>query len=217
MPMRWIMRITLFAIAAVCGVTTHLSAQNTQYGQNKPKDFSCETQRLTGERADYYQCPEAEHTVRYLALEIVERDIRELADSFGVTLPRRLQYHFYPGRNQFKATNLTWSILPDGVGGFTEAENESNPKYNSNRLVFPFEGDYAKFSHVTRHEIVHRFQTELAYKNGIGLQEFPLWWIGQASIISKLLSLLCGISVHIASVTKGMNGCKTLSCNVSIS
>ena len=191
-----IVRNTIFSSFVYAVVLLGLSAsaaygQYTTFGRNKPKYFPCAVERLSGPSVDYYFCPEAERTARYLALPATEKNVRELSEIFGVSLRRRGQFHFYPGRNQFKGTNLYPGLIPDGLQGFTETESAIDPAGGEDRLGFPFEGDYFLFAHVTRHEMVHRFQIEIAQKNKValmapnGAQLFPLWWIeGQAEYLS---------------------------------
>lgn len=84
----------------------------------------------------------------------------------------------------FEQTNVIPSIIPEGVGGFTEALK--------NRIVVPFTGSYREYRHVLHHELVHAFQFGILNDNfGSALfrtnaMQLPLWFAeGLAEYLSS--------------------------------
>jgi Tol biopolymer transport system component len=84
----------------------------------------------------------------------------------------------------FEQTNVILDIIPEGVGGFTE--------FFKNRIVIPYSGSYAEYSHVLHHELVHAFQFAILFDN-IGNSlirsaavQLPLWFTeGSAEYLSS--------------------------------
>jgi hypothetical protein len=56
----------------------------------------------------------------------------------------------FASHQHFEQTNIVPFFLPEGVAGFTE--------FLKGRVALPFNGSYADFRHVIRHELVHVFQ-----------------------------------------------------------
>jgi hypothetical protein len=78
----------------------------------------------------------------------------------------------YQSHNDFSNTNLSQSLIPESVGGFTE--------FYKNRVVIPFQGDWEAYRHVIHHELNHAFQLKMFYGESIlaGAIRFPipLWF-----------------------------------------
>jgi Tol biopolymer transport system component len=90
-------------------------------------------------------------------------------------LGKRVPCIIYQSHNEFQQTNVTNSLLEEGVGGFTESFK--------NRMVMPFTGSYEDFRHVLHHELTHAVTFDMLYGNGIGsllsrrtLFRLPLWF-----------------------------------------
>ncbi|MFA7329700.1 MAG: BamA/TamA family outer membrane protein [Candidatus Delongbacteria bacterium] len=74
----------------------------------------------------------------------------------------------YQSHNDFSNTNLTGSVVPESVGGFTE--------FYKNRVVVPFQGSWEDYRHVIHHELNHAFQLAMFYGENVlqGAIRFPL-------------------------------------------
>ena len=79
-------------------------------------------------------------------------------DSFDF-LSRKLSYVpkeripmvVFASHQHFEQTNIVPFFIPEGVAGFTE--------FLKGRVALPFNGSYADFRRVIRHELVHVFQS----------------------------------------------------------
>jgi hypothetical protein len=112
---------------------------------------------------------------------IMEDEYRTLSDLFGFTHKDRLPLLLYANPYLFQQTNVISSLLPEGVGGFTE--------YLKNRIVVPFNGSYHELDHVLRHELVHGFHFGIMRENqgmfSSGLY-IPAWFAeGSAEFLSS--------------------------------
>jgi len=83
----------------------------------------------------------------------------------------------YQSHNDFSSTNLTYGVVPESVGGFTE--------FYRNRVVVPFQGDWEAYRHVIHHELNHAFQLAMFYGDRVlaGVIRFPLplWFVEGSS------------------------------------
>lgn len=108
------------------------------------------------------------------AARIAEEFYQQLSTDLGMNLEGRIPVIIYNSPNEFMETNVLTEIIEEGVGGFAELFK--------NRVVVPFDGSYARFRRVLRHEITHIFEFELFYRPRLAsilslVAEFqiPLW------------------------------------------
>jgi len=107
-----------------------------------------------------------------------------LARDFGYKSKKKVPLLIYSSPTLFEQTNVTPSIIPEGVGGFTESLK--------NRIVVPFTGAFDDYRHVLHHELVHAFQFSILMDqfggsifSGGGIQ-MPLWFAeGSAEFLSS--------------------------------
>ncbi|MBU0983146.1 MAG: hypothetical protein KKA42_04700, partial [candidate division Zixibacteria bacterium] len=105
---------------------------------------------------------------------VMESSYVEISHELNYKLQRRVPVFVYNSHNDFQQTNIISSLLPEGVGGFTEVFK--------NRVVIPFDGSYEDFRHVLHHELTHAMTYDLLFGNNvsslISRQRFfnmPLW------------------------------------------
>ncbi len=148
---------------------------NAQYyfGQNKIQYTDFDWQVLTTEHYNVYFYPE-EKDIAEAAAYLAEESYTFLQEKFNHTIENRVPIIIYSSPVFFEQTNVIPGILPENVAGFTE--------YFKQRVVVPFNGSYADFAHVVRHELVHVFTMQkLAYvtkmhrKNNVATP--PLWFM----------------------------------------
>ncbi len=122
-------------------------------------------------RFDVYFTPGLDALARDAARQ-AEAVYPRLAALTGHALERRVPLLLYPGPGALAATNAV--SLPEdveGLGGLTERRR--------NRVLIPFSGDRAEFSHVLVHELTHALLndrlTSRALLRPTRDREMPLW------------------------------------------
>jgi len=178
--------LTSAAVAAVI-VAALLSgggASAGQFGRNKVQYRSFEWKIVHTEHFDIYfyeGCEDLADAAGVLA-EAANADYERVLDHRLTTV---IPVIVYASHNEFQQTNVSYSHIGEGVGGFTELFK--------NRVVVPFTGSYDDFRHVLYHELVHVFMFDVVYG---GLVEsvvrkaytnpVPLWFTeGLAEYVSQ--------------------------------
>jgi hypothetical protein len=125
------------------------AAQYSTFGKNKIhyEDFDWET--LSSDHVDLYYYPD-ERELALIALAYAEESFDELSRKFSYVPKERVPMVVFASHQHFEQTNIVPFFLPEGVAGFTE--------FLKGRVALPFNGSYADFRHVIRHELVHVFQ-----------------------------------------------------------
>jgi Tol biopolymer transport system component len=145
-----------------------------QFGQNKVNYKMHEWYFIQTKHFDVYYYKGSENIAEYAA-HSAETALASINSEFNYKLGNRISLLVYASHNDFQETNTTDEYLSKGIGGFTEPFK--------NRVVVPFEGDYAKFDHVIHHELVHAVMQDMLYggsiqniiSRNINLQ-IPLWF-----------------------------------------
>jgi hypothetical protein len=159
----------------------HGSKAQFYFGKNKVQytDFDWQVME-TGHFRIYYYSEEEE--LAQVAAYVAEASYPVMAAKFKHEVYRKIPLIIYSSPNYFTQTNVTWSLLPESVAGFTE--------YLKGRVVVPFHGSYYDFAHVIRHELVHVFQYSkldlvMYFTHQQRMAVPPLWFIeGQAELWS---------------------------------
>ena len=169
------MNSRLIATSVILLLAIFSISANAQYyfGQNKIQYTDFDWQVLTTEHFNIYFYPE-EKEIAEAAAFLAEESYIYLQEKFNHTIENRVPFIVYSSPVFFEQTNVIPGILPENVAGFTE--------YFKQRVVIPFNGSYADFAHVVRHELVHVFTMQkLAYvakmhrKNNVATP--PLWFM----------------------------------------
>ncbi len=105
---------------------------------------------------------------------VLEDGYAMLSEDLGIEIDFTIPVILYNSPNDFAQTNITMSLIEEGVGGFTEILK--------NRMVVPYTGDYEEFRHVLVHELTHVFQFAVFFPSrmeaifsGDILYSIPLW------------------------------------------
>jgi hypothetical protein len=125
------------------------AAQYSTFGKNKIQyeDFNWEV--LSSDHVDLYYYPD-ERELALIAISYAEESFDALSQKFSYVPRDRIPMVVYASHQHFEQTNIVPFFLPEGVAGFTE--------FLKGRVALPFNGSYADFRHVIRHELVHVFQ-----------------------------------------------------------
>jgi Tol biopolymer transport system component len=104
---------------------------------------------------------------------VLEKAYNEYVSTLGISIESKIPVIIYNSPKHFSETNVIPDVIEEGIGGFTEIFKT--------RVVVPFNGSYADFKHVLRHELVHVFQYAMMRKGkrstleGVLTSQVPLW------------------------------------------
>lgn len=152
------------------------------FGQNKVQYKEFNWKFIRSQHFDIYFYQGGKEIAEFAADE-VEKSYDKIVKAFKWKLSRRGILIIYNSHNEFQQTNVVQSYMPEGVGGVTELFK--------NRVVVPFEGDYAGFRHVIGHELVHAVMNDMLYGGNIQAlvtsraTQVPIWFAeGLAEFLS---------------------------------
>lgn len=155
-------------------ISAWATAQDGLFGKNKVQYTKFNYYFIQSDHFDIYFTDGGEYLADFTAA-IAETAYTRISKSFRYQIVNRVPIIVYNSHNDFQQTNVVSEYLDEGIGGVTELFK--------NRVVIPFEGDYKKFRHVIRHELVHAVINDMFYggsiqsiiANNITLQ-LPLWF-----------------------------------------
>lgn len=126
-----------------------------QFGKNKVQYQTFDWKYIESEHFDIYFYDGEQYLAEFVAVE-AERALASIMSTLShYTMNKRTPIVVYNTHNEFQQTNVINQFMPEGVGGVTELFK--------NRVVLPFQGDFAQFRHVTHHELVHAVMNDLFY------------------------------------------------------
>lgn len=150
-----------------------VQAQETRFGKNKVRYKNFDWSYIQTRHFDIYFYENGYETAKFAA-SVLESAYDEIAGELSYLIQKRIPVFAYNSQNDFQQTNITTSILPEGVGGFTEMFK--------NRVVNPFFGSYEDFRHVLHHELTHAITFDMLYGGSVSslmsrqrLFSMPLW------------------------------------------
>ncbi len=175
--------VALSVLLVVCAATL-LPAQERAFGKNKVTYKKFDWKFIQTRHFDIYYYEDAYSTAKFAA-DVMEDAYVEISRELEYKLQRRVPVFVYNSQNDFQQTNITPELLPEGVGGFTEAFK--------NRIVIPFTGSYEEFRHVLHHELTHAVVYDILFGNSFAsllsrnrLFDLPLWYAeGYAEFSSR--------------------------------
>jgi len=151
-----------------------VSAQETYFGKNKVRYKDFDWSFIQTRHFDIYFYEDAYETAKF-ASTVMESAYVEISNELDYKIQHRVPVFVYNSHNDFQQTNITPGLLPEQVGGFTEAFK--------NRIVIPFTGSYEDFRHVLHHELTHAVVYDLIYGHALSslisrrrLFVLPLWY-----------------------------------------
>jgi Tol biopolymer transport system component len=164
--------LSLVLIVLVCA--PGVLAQQGGFGKNKVQYRDFDWKYISSDHFDVYFYDEG-YDLAVFAITALESAYVEVSHELNHHLGKRVPCIIYQSHNEFQQTNVTNSLLEEGVGGFTESFK--------NRMVMPFTGSYEEFRHVLHHELTHAVTFDMLYGDGIGsllsrrtLFRLPLWF-----------------------------------------
>jgi hypothetical protein len=165
--------VLALAVAALVALTAPARGQDENFGKNKVQYKKFNWSFLQSDHFDVY-FSDGGYPLAQFAATAAESAYVSVAKLFRYQIVNRVPIVIYNSHNDFQQTNVISEYMEEGIGGVTELFK--------NRVVDPFEGDYASFRHVIHHELVHAVINDMFYggsiqsilSNNITLQ-LPLW------------------------------------------
>jgi hypothetical protein len=119
----------------------------------------------------FYFYPSEEWAARF-TIPRIDDQVARLVERFGEPTRERFSYLLFTSLEEFRQANIFF--VEEGVRGITSTEEAT--------MVVPYTGDPSEFDHVSLHEMVHQFQTQIARRRAGGdslkaLAAIPLWFI----------------------------------------
>jgi hypothetical protein len=145
-------RALIPAVLAVCVVTT--AAQSQYFGRNKIQYKDHEWEVLSTPHFDIHFYKGSESFATRAGL-VLEDGYDMLSYKLKEVLPWRVPVILYSSHNDFLQTNVTTSMLSEGVQAFAEPSRR--------RIVLPFTSSFKEFSHTAIHELAHVFTFYIVY------------------------------------------------------
>ena len=169
------------------------------FGKNKIQYEKFNWRFIQSKHFDVYFYDGGYDIARFTA-EIAESAYVKVKSDFAYELSDRVIIIIYNSHNHFQQTNVTYSYLEEGIGGFTELFK--------NRVVVPYEGSYEQFRHVIHHELVHAVMNDMLYGGSIqslvsgSVTQVPLWFAeGLAEYCSQRWNTQLDMVVRDATLT----------------
>jgi len=143
-----------------------------QFGKNKVQYKNFVWKYIQSPHFDVYYNEGNKEIAEFTAMS-AEKALQSIQQTLNYKLTQRVSIVAYESHNDFQQTNVVNVFLPEGVGGVTELFK--------NRVVVPFQGNYAVYDHVIHHELVHSVLNDMFYggtfQTAISTDAFmiPLW------------------------------------------
>ncbi len=167
-------KIFILAAVLLACLAGSLLGQETSFGKNKVQYKNFEWFYIQTRHFDIHYYENAYPTAKFTAA-VLESAYVEISKELNYHIQRRVPVFLYNSHSDFQQTNIYPALIPEGVGGFTEAFK--------NRIVIPFTGSYEDLRHVLHHELTHAVVYDLVYGNLLGaiisrqrLFDVPLWF-----------------------------------------
>ncbi|HWI16212.1 MAG TPA: BamA/TamA family outer membrane protein [Vicinamibacterales bacterium] len=168
--------IRTFVVSLLLALLYSAGASAQHFGRNKVEYVDFDFRILATEHFDVYYYAREERAAR-IAAQLAERWYARFSTLLNHQFVTRQPLVLYGSQAEFAQTNVISGLLPDSVGGVTDAARR--------RITMPFAPTMAETNRVLGHEIVHAFQFDIARRIG-GDTGQPLWFIeGMAEYLSR--------------------------------
>lgn len=168
--------IRTFVVSLLLVLLSAGGASAQYFGRNKVEYVDFDFRILATEHFDVYYYAREERAAR-IAAQLAERWYARFSTLLNHQITSRQPLVLYGSQAEFAQTNVVSGMLPDSVGGVTDASRR--------RITMPFAPTMAETNRVLGHEIVHAFQFDIARRIGADTGQ-PLWFIeGMAEYLSR--------------------------------
>lgn len=143
-------KILIFMLA-ILSVNVQLYSQ---FGKNKVQYKDFDWKYLQSVNFDVYYDDGSKYLADY-TIRASEKSLTAITSTLNHRMSSRIAVVVYNSHNEFQQTNVIMQFMPEGVGGVTELYK--------NRVVVPFQGNWAQLDHVIHHELVHAVLNDMFY------------------------------------------------------
>ncbi len=126
----------------------------SQFGKNKVQYHDFDWKFIQTVNFDIYYDNGSKYLADFAA-RVCEKSLVSIQSTLNHKMSSRVAVIVYEAHNDFQQTNVISQYMPEGVGGVTELFK--------NRVVVPFQGNWAQLDHVIHHELVHAVLNDMFY------------------------------------------------------
>lgn len=126
----------------------------SQFGKNKVQYDNFDWKFIQTVNFDVYYDDGSKYLADFTA-RACEKSLTAIQGTLNHRMSSRVAVIVYNAHNDFQQTNVINQFMPEGVGGVTELFK--------NRVVVPFQGNWAQLDHVIHHELVHAVLNDMFY------------------------------------------------------
>ncbi len=163
------------AFACVVALAAPSRAQSDWFGKNKVQYKQFEWYVLKTPHFDI-NFPGGYRDLAARTGVILEAGYNKLSLDLTHDIAWRIPVIIYGSHSDFQQTNVTWSLIPEGVQAFAEPMRK--------RMVLHFSGSNTDYAHTAVHELVHIFSYDIIYSTLLRsvfsrsmLFPIPLWFM----------------------------------------
>jgi hypothetical protein len=161
--------------ACLVAVAAPSSAQTEWFGKNKVQYRQFQWSVLKTPHFDI-NFPDGYRDLAARTAVVLEYGYNKLSSDLYHHIAWRIPVIIYGSHADFQQTNVTYSLIPEGVQAFAEPVRK--------RIVLHFGGSNAEFAHTAVHELVHVFSYDIIYGTLLRsvlsrnlLFPIPLWFM----------------------------------------
>jgi len=162
-------------LACLAALAAPSSAQTDWFGKNKVQYKQFQWSVLKTPHFDI-NFPDGYSDLATRTAVILEYGYNKLSNDFFHNVAWRIPVIIYGSHSDFQQTNVTYSLIPEGVQAFAEPMRK--------RMVLHFGGSNADYAHTAVHELVHIFSYDIIYGTLLRsvfsrslLFPIPLWFL----------------------------------------
>ena len=162
-------------VACLVALAAPSSAQTDWFGKNKVQYKQFQWNVLKTPHFDI-NFPEGYRDLAARTAVILEYGYNKLSNDLLHHVAWRIPVIIYGSHSDFQQTNVTYSLIPEGVQAFAEPMRK--------RMVLHFGGSNADYAHTAVHELVHVFSYDIIYGTLLRsvfsrslLFPIPLWFM----------------------------------------
>ncbi|HRP02342.1 MAG TPA: biopolymer transporter Tol [Candidatus Kapabacteria bacterium] len=126
----------------------------SQFGKNKVQYQTFDWKYIQSPNFDIYYDNGSKYLAEFAAFSS-EEALKSIQSTLNYKINKRIPIIVFNSHNEFQQNNIVSSYMSEGIGGVTELFK--------NRIVIPYQGDYAQFDHVIHHELVHGVLNDMFY------------------------------------------------------
>ncbi len=148
--------LIIYAAVAVMLAVVHSPAnsQGVYFGKNKVQYKDFQWKILKTPHFDIH-FNEGYRKLAARTAVVLEHGYKKLSLDFNHGIPWRIPVILYGSHSDFQQTNVTWSLIPEGVQAFAEPTHK--------RIVLHYSGSNNSFTHTAIHELTHIFEFDIIY------------------------------------------------------